>query len=130
MNSTTLADGAVLDLGGGSAAARRSPRRHEGERGSWPLGAVRMTERFLSDDEAARKQLKALRSHVAKKLEADAAWLGASSHRIVGIGGTLRNLAAAAQKRQDLPSPGVQGFTLTRDALERARRGPRRHAAG
>jgi exopolyphosphatase/guanosine-5'-triphosphate,3'-diphosphate pyrophosphatase len=118
VNSTTLADGAVLDLGGGSLQLVEVRSRHEGERGSWPLGAVRMTERFLTDEKSTKKQLKALRAHVAKKLESDAAWLGGAGPRIVGIGGTLRNLAAAAQKRAELPSSGVQGFTLTRDALE------------
>ena len=36
----------------------------------------------------------------------------------MGIGGTVRNLAAAAQKAADLPSYGVQGFCLERTALE------------
>jgi exopolyphosphatase/guanosine-5'-triphosphate,3'-diphosphate pyrophosphatase len=36
----------------------------------------------------------------------------------VGIGGTIRNLAAAAMKRRDLPPIDVQGFELERDALE------------
>jgi exopolyphosphatase/guanosine-5'-triphosphate,3'-diphosphate pyrophosphatase len=36
----------------------------------------------------------------------------------VGIGGTIRNLAAAAMKRLELPDIDVQGFALTRDAVE------------
>jgi exopolyphosphatase/guanosine-5'-triphosphate,3'-diphosphate pyrophosphatase len=35
----------------------------------------------------------------------------------VGIGGTIRNLAAAAQKRMDYPDVDVQGFPLTRERL-------------
>src|SRR5918997_479356 len=38
--------------------------------------------------------------------------------RLVGVGGTIRNLAAAAMKRGGLPALDVQGFELTRDALE------------
>jgi exopolyphosphatase/guanosine-5'-triphosphate,3'-diphosphate pyrophosphatase len=34
------------------------------------------------------------------------------------VGGTIRNLAAAAMKRGGLPALDVQGFELTRDALE------------
>jgi exopolyphosphatase/guanosine-5'-triphosphate,3'-diphosphate pyrophosphatase len=36
----------------------------------------------------------------------------------VGIGGTTRNLAAAAELQAGLPSFGVQGFALRRDALD------------
>ena len=43
--------------------------RAAGDLGSWPLGAVRMTEEFLPGDEpATKKQLKALRAHVRDTL--------------------------------------------------------------
>jgi exopolyphosphatase/guanosine-5'-triphosphate,3'-diphosphate pyrophosphatase len=117
VNSTTIADGTVLDLGGGSLQLVETVGRHPGRLGSWPLGAVRMTERFLADgDPAPKKALKALRAHVAVQL-ADAPWLTRTGRRLVGIGGTVRNLAAAAQAEAGLPSLGVQGFVLDRDAL-------------
>ena len=37
---------------------------------------------------------------------------------LAGIGGTIRNLAAAVQKQMELPDVDVQGFALTREALE------------
>ena len=118
VNSTTLADGVVLDLGGGSLQLVEVRGRHPGELGSWPLGAVRMTERFLPGDGPAKsKHLKALRGHVREEL-GRAGWLGRTGRRIVGIGGTVRNLATAAQAEAGLPSMGVQGFVLTRDALD------------
>jgi exopolyphosphatase/guanosine-5'-triphosphate,3'-diphosphate pyrophosphatase len=118
VNSTTLTDGAVLDLGGGSLQLVEVLSRHPGRLGSWPLGAVRMTEHFLADgDEAPKKARKALRAHVIETLEADAAWLPRSGRRIVGIGGTMRNLAAAAQAEAGLPSTGVQGYAIERAAL-------------
>ena len=118
VNSTTLTDGAVLDLGGGSLQLVDVLSRHSGRLGSWPLGAVRMTEHFLADDDPpAKKARKALRAHVADTLERETGWLARSGRRIVGIGGTLRNLAAAAQHEAGHPSNGVQGFAITRDAL-------------
>ncbi len=117
INSTSLCDGAVLDLGGGSLQLVRVAERRADELRSWPLGAVRMTERFLPGDEpATKKQLKALRAHVAAELEA-APWL-ADSDRLVAIGGTVRNLAVAAQIEAELPSFGVQGFVLDRAAVD------------
>ena len=118
VNSTTLADGAVLDLGGGSMQLVRVASRHARELGSWPLGAVRMTERFdLGDAVASKKQLRALRDHVAAELE-DAPWLAKAGTRLVGIGGTVRNLAAAVQRAQGLPEFGVQGFVIVPEALD------------
>lgn len=117
VNSTTLSDGAVLDLGGGSMQLVRVASRHATELQSWPLGAVRMTERFgLGDGTASKKQLKALREHVATELE-NAPWLPRSGDRIVGIGGTVRNLAAAVQRAIGVPEFGVQGFIVEKDAL-------------
>ncbi|HWI09134.1 MAG TPA: Ppx/GppA phosphatase family protein [Solirubrobacteraceae bacterium] len=118
VNSTTLTDGAVLDLGGGSLQLVEVLSRHARRLGSWPLGAVRMTEHFLADDDPpSKKARKALRAHVAETLEREAGWLARSGRRIVGIGGTLRNLAAAAQHEAGHPSNGVQGVSITRDAL-------------
>ena len=87
---------------------------------SWPLGSVRMTERFLAGDSVKRKQLKALRSHLADELAA-AGWLpdaGRDGARLAGIGGTVRNLAAASELAADLPSFGVQGFRLKKRDLD------------
>jgi exopolyphosphatase / guanosine-5'-triphosphate,3'-diphosphate pyrophosphatase len=63
------------------------------------------------------KQLKALRDHVRAEL-AEAAWLRDSPGRLAGIGGTVRNLAAAVMLEQGLPSYGVQGFRMPRAALD------------
>jgi len=119
INSTTLREGCVLDLGGGSLQLVRVEERLARESGSWRVGSVRMTERFLPDGGPAREeQLEELRAHVAKELQS-ADWLGAANGRLVGIGGTVRNLAAAAQRCARLPSNGVQGVVLSAAALER-----------
>jgi exopolyphosphatase/guanosine-5'-triphosphate,3'-diphosphate pyrophosphatase len=129
VNSTTLSDGSVLDLGGGSMQLVRVKDRLIEDSGSWQLGTVRMSERFLPPNgPAKRKQLEELREHVAAEL-AKAPWLapgespGGAEHarargRLVGIGGTVRNLAAAAQRAAGLPSNGVQGMVIEREALE------------
>ena len=116
VNSTTLADGVALDLGGGSMQLTRVSGRLAIDFRSWALGAVRMTERFLPGEKAKGKQLKALREHVAAEL-ADADWLSRGGS-LVGVGGTVRNLASAAEIEAELPSYGVQGFRVTRGALD------------
>jgi exopolyphosphatase / guanosine-5'-triphosphate,3'-diphosphate pyrophosphatase len=121
VNSTTLSDGGVLDLGGGSLQLVRVGDRLVRESASWPVGTVRMSERFLPPNgPAKRRQLDALREHVAEQLS-EAAWLAearACGRRLVGLGGTVRNLAAAAQRAAGLPSNGVQGMVIERAALD------------
>jgi len=112
VNSTTLWNGVVLDLGGGSMQLTRVRKRLADDARSWPLGAVRMTERF---NPGRKKATRALQKHVADELRS-ADWLGEGG-RLVAVGGTVRNLAAAAQLAEGLPSYGIQGYFVSRDAL-------------
>ena len=117
-NSTTLSDGFGIDIGGGSVQLMRLEGRRLAEAESVRLGAVRVSEAFLPGEDAPPKQLKALRKHVTRQLAEFEWWDGAEESRLAGLGGTIRNLAAAAQKRLDLPDVDVQGFRLGREALE------------
>jgi exopolyphosphatase/guanosine-5'-triphosphate,3'-diphosphate pyrophosphatase len=119
-NSSTITDGCVLDLGGGSMQLVRVKDRLAVDSGSWRVGTVLMSERFLAaNGPAKRRQLQELREHVAEEL-AGAPWLegaGSKGRRLVGIGGTVRNLGAAAQRAAALPSNGVQGVVIDREVL-------------
>ena len=116
VNSTTLADGWALEMGGGSIQLNRVEGRRLTDAESLPLGAVRVTERFLPDEEADKAGMKALRAYVGKRLREFGWWR--DGHRLVGIGGSIRNLATAAQKAGGYPDSGVQGFHLTADMLD------------
>jgi exopolyphosphatase / guanosine-5'-triphosphate,3'-diphosphate pyrophosphatase len=119
INSTTLREGCVLDLGGGSLQLVEVSDRLARESDSWRVGAVRMTERFLPGGAIPKqRQLDELREYVAQELRS-AAWLAAGGRHLVGIGGTVRNLAAAAQRCAGQPSNGVQGLALSAEALGR-----------
>ena len=116
IHSTSLEDGAVLDLGGGSLQLSCVQSRTLREAGSWPLGAVRMTERFLPGGEPDKSGAKALRKHVAKQL-GGVDWLP-DAGRLVAMGGTVRNLAAAALHRAGRPlAGGIQGAEVSREEL-------------
>jgi exopolyphosphatase/guanosine-5'-triphosphate,3'-diphosphate pyrophosphatase len=125
LNSTTLTDGVVTDIGGGSVQLVHVEDRREAACASFPVGAVRMTESFLADGDptrpARRKDLQRLRDHVATQIAA-AGWLDGHGGRLVGTGGAVRNLAAAAQRAEFGSAGGidigVQGFMLSADALD------------
>ena len=134
VNSTTLADGVMLDIGGGSMQLVHVVGRHSRELDSWRLGAVRMTERFLPGDGPAKpKQLRELRGYVDGQARARA------------VAGPLRRRGSSASAARSAtwppppsatsrcPRSGVQGFVIAREELdalvERARRAARRPSA-
>jgi exopolyphosphatase/guanosine-5'-triphosphate,3'-diphosphate pyrophosphatase len=118
VNTSTLTDGVVLELGGGSMQLVRVSERHATELCSLTLGAVRLTEELLPGSGPARKKdLERVRAHVREKLGA-VPWLPESGDRLVGLGGAVRNLAAAEQNEASAAFDiGVQGYVLSHEAL-------------
>lgn len=117
VNTSTLTEGAVVDLGGGSMQLVRVADRRPLAMESFPLGAVRLTERFLpGEGPAKKKEIARVRAHVEAAL-AELSWLSSSGPRLVGIGGAVRNLAAAAQRAAGHLDIGIQGYLITPAAL-------------
>ena len=94
----------MLDLGGGSLQLVAVKGRRAQAVGSWPLGAVRVTERLLpGSGSVPRKQLKRARAVVREELDG-ATWLGDTGRHVVAMGGAvrtspLRRSACAAPRR-------------------------------
>jgi exopolyphosphatase / guanosine-5'-triphosphate,3'-diphosphate pyrophosphatase len=117
INSSTMTDGLVLETGGGSIQLIEVANRRAESLRSFPLGAVRVTEEFLpGPGPTKKKDLQRVRAHVRDALSGHAV-LAHAGDRIVGMGGAVRNLAAAAQRMADQPDIGVQGFVITREML-------------
>ncbi len=117
INTSTLTDGVVLDLGGGSMQLIPVADRRPKALTSFALGAVRLTEGLLPGaGPTKKKDLQRLRAHVRGTLS-ELDWLPRSGDRIVGLGGAVRNLAAAAQPSAEGLDVGIQGFLLTREAI-------------
>ena len=126
-NSTSLTDGLVLDLGGGSLELVEVRERQAQAIASWPLGAVRATERYIPNPPtrgpAKPDAIAKLRERTLRALE-DAPWVATvreragGAPRLVGLGGSVRNLAMAAIRVADLPLDSVQGFVLSAAALD------------
>ena len=117
VNSTTLGDGHVLDLGGGSVQVTRVRGRALQQAISRPLGAVRMTERYLPGPRASRSDLKPLRRKVAKEI-GTVDWLAGAGGRMVGVGGTIRTLASMHQRATRYALDELHGYQLPRDGIE------------
>ena len=113
VNSTTLADGVVLDLGGGSMQLTRVDGARGGRR-ALVAARRRAHDRALRarQEEADEGAARARRAGARERASGSATTAGSSA-----IGGTVRNLAAAAQLAAGLPSYGIQGYCVTREAL-------------
>ena len=118
LNDVTLRDGLVLDIGGGSAQVSevRDGRYVRGE--ARTLGALALTERFVRSDPMAPKERRALEAEIESQLDS-IAWLG-DAEALVGLGGTIRNLAKIEAARQRYPLNTLHGFRLTRDSVEKS----------
>lgn len=116
VNTTTLADGCVLELGGGSMQIAKVAGRQLERVRSWPLGAVNLTERFLPERGPARSgALERLRKHLRTELGGE---LGSCrGGRVVGLGGTVRNIADALSRRAQAATGSVQGAPIGRSEL-------------
>ncbi|MGI9539590.1 MAG: Ppx/GppA phosphatase family protein, partial [Miltoncostaeaceae bacterium] len=83
---------------------------------SRPLGAVRMTERFLGADQTSQSDVDALRAHVRAEFDA-IDFFTRRGGRIVGLGGTIRTLAAMSQREEGYPLRSVHGYVLTLSSI-------------
>lgn len=122
VNSMMLHDGIVLNLGGGSLEIIRVEGRKQAEAISLPLGAVRVTEGFLTSDPATPKQIARLTEHVQTQF-ARLDWLRARPDmQLVGQGGTLRLIGRLVQKRLNYPLDILHGYRVSEAQIESIRR--------
>jgi exopolyphosphatase/guanosine-5'-triphosphate,3'-diphosphate pyrophosphatase len=110
----------VIDLGGGSLQITQV---HDGDIGtpaSLPLGAVRTTQQFLTHDPPPERELLALREEVARNL-ASILPPARAGQELIGLGGTVRTLAAMHLATPGGPDRSRQGFPLRRSDITRIR---------
>jgi exopolyphosphatase / guanosine-5'-triphosphate,3'-diphosphate pyrophosphatase len=118
-NAFALSDAVVVDLGGGSVQLSRLVQRRYAAGASWPLGAVRATELYLRGDPPRVKSVRSLAEATRNAVEP---WLarhgGPGPLPLVGIGGTIRNLANIDQARRGYPLNLLHGYRLERAAVD------------
>lgn len=117
-NSMPFSDAYIFDIGGGSAELSLLEGRQLKRGASIQLGAVIMTEKFFENNPPKKKEVKALKKHIRELLKGiDAAEGFASDLPLVGMGGTLRNLAKIHKKQTDYPLDLLNTYQLPKDDL-------------
>jgi exopolyphosphatase/guanosine-5'-triphosphate,3'-diphosphate pyrophosphatase len=107
----------VMDIGGGSLELALAAEGLVERLLSFPFGAIRMTERFLTDRDGA-KGVRKLRKHVRaaiRKALPVRDWRGAA---VIGSGGTFTNLAGMFLARQGIRVRSVHGTQIPRHEVE------------
>jgi len=130
IESLPFEDGMVVDLGGGSLQITEVRDADVGHVVSLPLGAIRLSRRFLHDDPPTAAQIGALRREVRRQLTDLTDTL--PSGTLIGLGGTIRALArmylAASGRRRRrlhgvrLPAAAVSDLAARLAACNRRRR--------
>jgi exopolyphosphatase/guanosine-5'-triphosphate,3'-diphosphate pyrophosphatase len=110
-------DGVLFDLGGGSLQVGRFRGRRLLAASSLPLGALRVSDAYLRSDPPTSREIRRLREHARREVEAAALAPLGPGQCLVGTGGTLRNLARVDQRVSGYPIPRLHGYLLTRRRL-------------
>jgi exopolyphosphatase / guanosine-5'-triphosphate,3'-diphosphate pyrophosphatase len=114
-------NGIVLDVGGGSIQVVHFRNRRLLRSWSLPLGALRLNDRFLVSDPPTRGEMRGLKEHVYATLEEAGISPLMVDERLVGTGGTIRNLAKVDRRlRGEYPISRLHGYQIDRRRLDDA----------
>jgi exopolyphosphatase/guanosine-5'-triphosphate,3'-diphosphate pyrophosphatase len=107
-----VASGLTMDVGGGSTELSLFSDRQLVRSWTVGLGSLRISDLYLATDPPTDKELKRARHEIAALLRAAALPSLAEGEALVGIGGTIRNLAKMDLRRSEYPLPLLHGYVL------------------
>jgi exopolyphosphatase/guanosine-5'-triphosphate,3'-diphosphate pyrophosphatase len=110
--------GLLLDLGGGSLEVSQFRDRKLIRTWTLPLGALRVSDRFLHHDPPSASELKQLKAYIEKTIRKSGIPQLGAGERLIGTGGTIRNIAKIEGRARHDALPSVHGYVLP---LERVR---------
>ncbi len=102
----------VADIGGGSLELIAAVDGLVEAAESLPLGAVRLTERWLLGRRDTRKEVAALRKAARAELKRALPWRDWRQATLIGSGGSFTNLARMAAARRGDPTDPIHGTTV------------------
>lgn len=111
LNTLDVPDALIFDLGGGSTELTLVRNRKIEQIISMPFGAVTMTERFGTQNKVSEAQLTDLYNYIMRQLE-QVPWLDRLNIPLIGIGGTMRNIAKMDQRVRNYPFSKVHNYKV------------------
>lgn len=110
--------GIVVDVGGGSMELTRFRDRRSVRTWTLPLGALRLSDRFLRTDPPSDRELDRLVAFAVESISDAGVGALAADERLVGTGGTIRNLARMDQRARRYPIDRLHAYELARRRVE------------
>ena len=117
-NGFAIDDAWIIDMGGGSAQISRMAARQFDEGRSYPLGAVRLTERFLRSDPPDATQVDELEGFLSASVGGILDRIADSNAELIAMGGTIRNLARALQVESGYALELLHNYRIDREGFE------------
>lgn len=113
LNEVELQQGVVLDIGGGSIQLSQVKNRSFTKGASLPLGALALTDLFITSDPLSSKDFEKINQEITRQLDT-INWLSEKKGEpLVGLGGTIRNLALIEATRQKYPFTRSMDLSLS-----------------
>lgn len=118
VHSLAVDHGLLVDIGGGSLEITHFRDRSVAQTWTLPLGALRITERFLAADPPTPREVHRLGEHLTHGL------LGAgippleADEVLVCTGGSVRTLARIDRRERNYPIPRIHGYVLPAARVE------------
>lgn len=118
LNEIPLQAGLILDIGGGSIQLSEVRKRCFQQGVSFTLGTLALTERFVTHDPVTKGEFAAIQEEIERQLD-EVNWLEKNTGRpLVGLGGTIRNLAQIQAEKDSYPLFTLHGYVLKRESVE------------
>jgi exopolyphosphatase/guanosine-5'-triphosphate,3'-diphosphate pyrophosphatase len=108
----------VFDLGGGSTEIISGVGPESGRWVSLPLGAVNLTERFISHDPPLDHEVAALSRHVRDELMHGCASLPQATPMLAGVGGTVTLLGMLDHQLSSYDPVALEGWAVASDRMD------------
>jgi exopolyphosphatase/guanosine-5'-triphosphate,3'-diphosphate pyrophosphatase len=108
-----LKDKTVVDIGGGSTEIIEGTGDKAGKLISLPLGAIRLTERFIRHFPTPQAELSGLQAYILEKQQEALKDFDRTGHRhVIGVAGTFTTAGAMEMKLTDYDPDKITGFTF------------------
>ncbi|MCF8011359.1 MAG: Ppx/GppA family phosphatase [Clostridiales bacterium] len=119
INSMSVSNGIIVDIGGGSTELVLCRNRKMVEYVSLPFGAITLTEKYISSPWIKDGEIKRLENYIYNKLT-EITWLkNANKLNIVGIGGTIRNIARVHKNKINYSVDLIHNYFLSYNQAKR-----------
>lgn len=117
-NTMNLDNFILFDLGGASVEVTLVKDRMIAESHSFPIGALTLKEGFQKGKELTEGEKEKIVAHITSLFDGEE-WLKNLKLPIIGIGGTIRNIAKIDQRAKNYPLPKLHNYSIPLEDFKR-----------